>query len=77
MEVLLLEFGESALKLRVRWWLEKYTDTRHVYDQVHRDLYRALDQAGIEMPFSTYDVNMKVHPEDVKMISSALKTKKD
>jgi small-conductance mechanosensitive channel len=76
-EVLLLEFGDSALKFRVRWWLDSYTDTRNVYDQVHRVMYKALDQAGIEMPFSTYDVNMKVSPEDVKMISSAWKANKD
>jgi small-conductance mechanosensitive channel len=42
-----------------------------VYDRVHRALLDALDQAGIEMPFTTYDLNLKMSPEQVARLSQA------
>ncbi|MFC2037536.1 mechanosensitive ion channel family protein [Chloroflexota bacterium] len=47
------EMGDSAMIFRVRWWIESYTDTRHVIDRVHTALQSALDAAGIESPFPT------------------------
>ncbi len=50
-EALFLEFGDSALIFRVRWWLESYTDTRRMFDKVNTALYTSLNNAGIEIPF--------------------------
>jgi MscS family membrane protein len=49
-DVLFLEFGESAMNLRVRWWIESYQDARRIMDRVNEAIYKALEQADIEMP---------------------------
>ncbi len=70
-EALFLEFGETTMTFRVRWWIESYVDTRRMFDKVNQALYTALEGAGIEMPFTTYDVNIKMDNENVKRISEA------
>jgi small-conductance mechanosensitive channel len=57
-DVLLLEFGDSALKVRIRWWIHSYVDTRRMLDRVHSALYQEFDRLGVEMPFPTYDINL-------------------
>lgn len=71
-EALFLEFGETTMTFRVRWWIESYVDTRRMFDKVNQALYTALEGAGIEMPFTTYDVNIKMDNENVKRISEPL-----
>ena len=58
-EALFLEFGDSSLIFRVRWWLESYVDTRRMFDRVNTALYKALKENGIELPFPQIDVHMK------------------
>jgi small-conductance mechanosensitive channel len=57
-DALYIEMGDSAMIFRVRWWIESYVDTRRVMDRVHTALQRALDEAGIESPFPTQNVNL-------------------
>jgi len=64
-EALLVELGDSALKFRVRWWIESFTDTRYIFDLVHDAIYEALNAAGIDSPFNTYDVNLRLSSEQV------------
>jgi len=54
------EMGESAMIFRVQWWIESYVDTRRVFDRVHTALQQALDEAGIECPFPTQNVNLRL-----------------
>jgi small-conductance mechanosensitive channel len=65
-DALLVELGDSALKFRVRWWIESFTDTRNIYDLVHDAIYDALNAAGIESPFNTYDVNLRLSQDEVR-----------
>ncbi len=58
-EALFLEFGDSALIFRVRWWLESYVDTRRMFDRVNTALYNALKKEDIHLPFPQLDVNLK------------------
>lgn len=58
-EALFLEFGDSALIFRVRWWLDSYVDTRRMFDRVNTSLYQALEEENIELPFPQLDVNLK------------------
>ena len=58
-EALFLEFGDSALIFRVRWWLESYVDTRRMFDRVNSALYLALQKENIQLPFPQLDVHMK------------------
>ena len=57
------EMGESAMMFRVRWWIQSYEDTRQFYDRVNTALQNALDEAGIESPFTTYDIHLKTEAE--------------
>jgi small-conductance mechanosensitive channel len=63
-EALFLEFGDSALIFRVRWWLDSYVDTRRMFDSVNTAMYNALNEAGIEIPFPQQVVMHKVEPSD-------------
>lgn len=70
-DALFLEFGDTTMTFRVRWWIDSYVDTRRMFDKVNQALYTALEGAGIEMPFTTYDVNIKLDNENVNRISEA------
>jgi MscS family membrane protein len=59
-EALFLEFGDSALIFRVRWWLESYIDTRRIFDSVNTAIYNALIEADIEIPFPQRVVTHKI-----------------
>ena len=63
-EVLYDEMGDSAMILCVRWWIESYADTRQMYDSIHTALQEALDAAGVEMPYPTYDVMIRAEPPE-------------
>jgi MscS family membrane protein len=54
------EMGDSGMIFRVRWWIESYIDTRRVIDRVHTALQHALDEAGIESPFPTQNINVQL-----------------
>ncbi|HSM70590.1 MAG TPA: mechanosensitive ion channel domain-containing protein, partial [Anaerolineales bacterium] len=64
-EALFLEFGDSALTFRIRWWLDSYVDTRRMFDSVNTAVYQALNEAGIDIPFPQREVIIKgAPPED-------------
>jgi len=50
-EALFLEFQDSGLLFRVRCWIEHYVETRRVIDKLNTCVYKALNEADIEMPF--------------------------
>jgi small-conductance mechanosensitive channel len=70
-DALFLEFGDSAMVFRVRWWINSYTDTRRMFDKVNEAMYKALDAAGVDMPFTTYDVNVKLDAPDAEQLAEA------
>jgi MscS family membrane protein len=57
-DVLFMEWGDSEMVLRVRWWIESYVDARRSTDRVNEHIYQALEEAGIEMPFPTMTVEL-------------------
>jgi small-conductance mechanosensitive channel len=61
-EALFLEFGDSSLVFRVRWWLDSYVDTRRMFDSVNTAIYKALNEAGIVIPFPQRVVTHKGLP---------------
>lgn len=63
-EALFLEFGDSSLIFRVRWWIDSYVDTRRMFDRVNTALYHALNQAGIEIPYPQLNVHHHFKPRD-------------
>ncbi len=64
-EALFLEFGDSALVFRVRWWLESYTDTRRMFDKVNTAIYKSLNEAGIDIPFPQREITYKAGPDQI------------
>ena len=62
---------------RVRWWIESYEDTRRVYDRVNTTLQKALDEAGIESPYRTFDINVKLGPEELDRLAGSSKESPD
>lgn len=57
-DVLFMEWGDSEMVLRVRWWIESYVDARRSTDRVNDHIYQALEEAGVEMPFPTMSVEL-------------------
>ncbi|MBW8010338.1 MAG: mechanosensitive ion channel [Chloroflexi bacterium] len=72
-EALFLQFGDSALIFRVRWWLESYVDTRRMFDRVNSAIYNALNEAGIEIPFPTREIYHKIAPGDSEHIGELIR----
>ena len=70
-DALYVEMGDSTMIFRVRWWIESYEDTRRVYDRVNTALQQALDEAGIESPFHTFDINVKLGPEELERLAGS------
>jgi small-conductance mechanosensitive channel len=62
-EALFIEYGDSTRTIRVRWWVEDYHKERHMIDKVNTALEVALDKAGIDMPFDTYNLNVAMQDE--------------
>ena len=71
-EALFLEFGDSALIFRIRWWLDSYVDTRRMFDKVNTAMYNALNEAGIEIPFPQQDVRLKLNEDKDGKFKQAL-----
>jgi MscS family membrane protein len=70
-DALYIEMGDSAMIFRVRWWIESYVDTRRMFDRVHTVLQHALDEAGIESPFPTQSLNVRLVGERAEQLSEA------
>ena len=75
-DALFLEFGPTNMVFRIRWWIESFVDTRRMFDTVNQALYTALEGAGVEMPFTTYDVNIKFDGENAERIADAFEPDK-
>ncbi len=71
-DALFLEFGDSALIFRVRWWIESYVDTRIMFDRVNTAIYKALNEAGIELPFPQRDVHHNIDADNVRRLAGML-----
>ncbi len=74
-EALFLSFGDSALIIRVRWWIDTYVDTRQMFDRVNTTIYAALNQANIEIPFPQQDVHFHVDPESLASYNKLISKK--
>ncbi|HUF39969.1 MAG TPA: mechanosensitive ion channel domain-containing protein [Anaerolineales bacterium] len=72
-DVLFLEFGDSSLNFRVRWWLDSYIDTRRMYDRVNSAIYDAVKAAGIELPYPQRVLHHEIAPEQMDTIAARIK----
>ncbi len=65
-EVLAWEYGDSAIKYRVKYWISDYGAQEHIRDQVVSSLWYALRRHSIEIPFPMRTVQMKEARADEK-----------
>jgi small-conductance mechanosensitive channel len=70
-EALFLEFGDSAMIFRVRWWLDSYYDARRMFDRVNSALLEALEREGIELPAPIRTLYHQVDEANAKRIADA------
>jgi small-conductance mechanosensitive channel len=59
-QVLFIDFGNSSMTIRVRWWIDTYADKRVIQDKVNTALQNAIEAAGIEAPFPTQMLEVKM-----------------
>jgi small-conductance mechanosensitive channel len=74
-EALFLEFGDSALIFRVRWWLESYVDTRRMFDRVNSAIYKALNDQGIGIPNPQLDVHHRFDSQQTPLLTRQFEAK--
>jgi small-conductance mechanosensitive channel len=72
-DALFVDFGESTITFRIRWWIDSYVDTRRMFDKVNEQLLKGFNEAGIKMPNMAYDLNLKVDEQNVKQFSQAVR----
>jgi MscS family membrane protein len=70
-DALFVDFGDSTITFRIRWWIDSYIDTRRMFDKVNEALLNSFTEANINMPNITYDLNLKVDDQNVKEFSDA------
>ncbi len=56
-------FGESSLDFELRCWLPRFERFPQVQSDVSVAIYRALREAGVEIPFPQRDVHVRSGPE--------------
>jgi small-conductance mechanosensitive channel len=71
-DALFVDFGESTITFRIRWWIDSYVDTRRMFDKVNEQLLKGFNEAGIKMPNMAYDLNLTVDEQNVKQFSQAI-----
>ncbi|MGH7907871.1 MAG: mechanosensitive ion channel family protein, partial [Candidatus Binataceae bacterium] len=63
-EVYAWEYGESAIRYRVRYWLADYGMSEDVRDRVTTALWYVLRRNGLEIPFPIRTLELRqTHPE--------------
>jgi small-conductance mechanosensitive channel len=62
-DVLFHEYGVTARRMRVRWWIDDMHEEKHITDRVHEALEIAFGKAGIEMPVTTRELIVRKDPE--------------
>ncbi|MBE2225196.1 MAG: mechanosensitive ion channel family protein [Anaerolineae bacterium] len=72
-QVLFIEFGESAMIFRVRWWIEDYAQMRAVNDRVYEALQTAMTNNNIVSPGPILDVNYHFGETDADHLAKAFK----
>jgi small-conductance mechanosensitive channel len=56
------EFGESGLSFELLCWIAEAELRGRAVDALHTRVYKALGDAGIEIPFPQRDVNIRPSP---------------
>jgi len=58
-QVWVVEYGDFAVKYRIRFWMVDYSRQEHVQDEIMTSLWYALRRNGIEIPFPIRTLQVK------------------
>jgi small-conductance mechanosensitive channel len=58
------EFGDSALLFELLYWIEDPESRGRVQDHINTSIYKALNQAKIEIPFPKRDLYVREMPKE-------------
>ena len=73
-QVLFVEFADSAMIFRVRWWIADYADMRKINDRVYQAIQEALIAHGIVSPGAILDVNYHLNQQDADRLAHTFQT---
>ena len=62
-DVLFIGFGDTNRQIRVRWWIDDYHKQWVVLNEVCTVIESSLAEANVEMPYSTYNLNVTMQSE--------------
>ena len=72
-EVLLIEFGDSGLTFRLRWWVPTQTDFYIMSNRINLAVIEAMQEAGIEVSFTSLNViNIQPNSEEAERLSKPM-----
>ncbi len=66
-DILIQEYGESAIIYDVRYWIDDFAHTPEIQDAVLTRIWYAIRRAGMSVPFPIRDVNLRQIPEDFEI----------
>lgn len=69
--VLVTELANSAVAMKVRCWIDSFTDMRQMTDNVATAAYNALNEAGIEIPYPQQTVWHRVERAQIENLHRA------
>jgi small-conductance mechanosensitive channel len=72
-QVLFVEFGESAMIFRLRWWIEDFAKMRAMNDRVYQAIQEALIAHEIVSPNPIFDVQYHFGQADADHLAAAFK----
>jgi MscS family membrane protein len=72
-QVLFVEFGESAMIFRLRWWIEDFAKMRAMNDRVYQAIQEALIAHEIVSPNPIFDVQYHFGQADADHLEAAFK----
>lgn len=70
-DVVMTSFGESALNLEMRCWINAFGDRPKMADRINVAAYNALNAAGIEIPFPQRVLYHRVNAVDIETVRAA------
>lgn len=70
-DVVMTSFGDSALNLEMRCWINAFGDRPKMADRINVAAYNALNAAGIEIPFPQRVVYHRVNAGDIESLRAA------
>lgn len=69
-DVFFQSFGDSSLSVNVRWWIDNFHDEQPMLDKVNSALKIALSQADIDLPYTTYSLQVELDGNHQKSTST-------